>query len=237
MREKRVNGKGLDEVMRLLREPFPASQMKGGGRDGVKAFPVEVMEERLNSVVGGLGYDKIVGDFNVTEAGNTITAVVKMTVRLYADDDQVFLTRSAYGGADIHLNDKGNAIAVKSVISSAESDAFKRICSGLGIGIDQLREENFTKNDNGKGSREQASEKVFNVTVLDAWRQGTGLLKTKVRTPDGDGELVIFTKDYSGSPSLDAIATQWIKGKSCTVKALEKEFKGVRQLIFRGFAS
>ena len=232
MTGKTITGIPLDEVMTHLAAPFDESAFDSNSRNrgGIEYLPVETMEARLDDVFGKIGYDRIVSDLQTIEFGATTTVIVKMACIFYDSEHTAILTKSAHGGSDLQINDNGNAVSIKSAVASAESDAFKKICSSLGIGTEQLRAKNTFGNN-------AASLKEFTVMVKGNWKRKDSYIKADVEYNKAIVELCIFKDSFNEIEkrfTIERLINE-STGRTLTFKGTENTYNGKQQLILKGF--
>lgn len=230
--EVTIRGRSIEEVEALLCEPFAENDFGSNSKNrNIEFLPVEKMEARLDAVFGKMGYDRIVSDLQVISAGATNSVILRMTCSFYDDEHNVFLTKSAHGGANLDVNDKGNAIGIKSAVSSAESDAFKRVCMSLGIGTDQLREKNFIAKDNLKD---------ISVKIKSNWRRTNSYVKADADYKGNAVEVCIFKdsfEEFEKRCSIDQLVRECTAGKELKFKGVEGSYNGRQQVIFKSYAA
>ena len=226
-----MTGISLSEAMKLLTEPFDEKEFGSNKKNrGIEYLPIEILEARLDAVFGRLGYDRIVSDLQTISFGDTKTVVVKMTCIFYDNERNVVLTKSAHGGADLQINANGNAVSIKSAVASAESDAFKKVCSSLGIGQEQLREKNTFGNDQ--------SSKDMAVDICSPWKRTQNYIKTTATYAGKNVELCIFKDAFDiveQKISVDELVTRCVPGKTLKFKGVENTYNGKEQIIFKSF--
>ncbi len=226
-----MTGISLEKATELLTEPFNEKEFGSNKKNrGIEYLPVETLEARLDTVFGRLGYDRIVSDLQTISFGDTETVIVKMTCVFYDNEHNVILTKSAHGGADLQVNSNGNAVSIKSAVASAESDAFKKVCSSLGIGQEQLRE----KNTFGNGQ----SGKEMSVVICSPWKKTQNYIKATVSYAGKDVELCIFKDAFDIVEQrlpIEELITGCVPGKTLKIKGAENTYNGKEQIIFKSF--
>ena len=131
-----INGKSVEQVVKELSVPF-SEEDKEKTRQGFVSVNVQKYRDRLDSVVGVFNYSVEVIDTKYTE-----TAILKtVAITIFYDDGRVAVTKHGDGG-DLLVYPEGSTKPkdIGNTNESATSDAFKRACKLLRIGIDIYRE-------------------------------------------------------------------------------------------------
>lgn len=128
------------DIYTRLSEPFPAEMEKTRRKGGAEMIYIPVSEviTRMNTVLGvqnwnmevvDIGRDKLDPDF--------IVAHVRISVLI---NDQ-WVTRDGFGGQTIKRTKAGEIVDLGDEFKGAASDAFKKACSTLGVGLYLARSE------------------------------------------------------------------------------------------------
>lgn len=233
-----VNGKTLDEIEEALREPFPEDAFKRRDDNSNDLYlPIEQYEKRLNDVVGITNYDKLVSDLQCAEIAGRQVFFVTATIRIYDDERNIVLTKSAVGGSNVAVGkDSGMALSLKQNVSSADSEAFKNCCKALSIGMEQTRKHNAS----GKwGSQKNGNnaEALHHVRLLDNFSGNEKAHSVKVKDLKSGEELklVIFQNQESSITKyvpMDEFFRLYVKGKELTLYGRTNMYRSEKQLIF-----
>lgn len=155
MSERKINGKPIAEVMGDLLVPIPENRQNWGYVDGVaKWIKAEALEQRFNSVLGTLNYSRIAGLPQLREVDAAKYVEVNVCIKIYDDDGNIVAEKSANGA-----NQLGNG-DYKSNLAAAETEAFKQLCTDMGIGAEQQQSKGFvTRKEKIEASKENSSAK------------------------------------------------------------------------------
>ena len=199
MKEITVNQRALDEVARLLSEPFPEDAFQGLSYRDDQYVKVEMFEDRLDSLIGRLNYDlRYTEPRVVTAIPGRISVIIGCSFTMYSDDREPVLTKTCYSAADVIFTEDGTPASgsMKQCIGSAQSYAFKRMVTyGLGAGIDQLRRKNADISHASKGKR---SSEVMRVLLLSGFKKYDSVCKAPCVDQETGTRMdfTIFRKDF-----------------------------------------
>jgi len=189
-----------DEVRAVLERPFLAQQLRSRRAASGKSLTyVETHSyiERLNEAYDGRW------DFVVLEHEVVDTEVVVLG-RLSADG----VTKTAFGGSKrTKSRDSGEAISLADDLKAAASDALKKCCSLLGLGLHLYGEVAATTGSHAD-SRPQAQQPQprrsgVNTQTLTS-RQYAAILAIAERIGLDEASLLAQVKELYGAP-LDAL--------------------------------
>lgn len=195
-----INGKNIEQVVRELSIPF-GEKDKEKTRNGFVSVNVQKYRDRLDSVIGVFNYSVEVVDTKYTE-----TAILKtVAITIFYDDGRVAVTKHGDGG-DLLVYPEGATKPkdIGNTNESAASDAFKRACKLLRIGVDVYhenrvltgRESNLISGMNTPGAQEVKEFKLIFSSPLVQDGSIKNSYHADVRTVDGElVTLVIWEHD------------------------------------------
>lgn len=230
MEERTMNGIPIGEVWEKLKAGFPPDALKQHPTTKKDYIPVEIIEKRLNEVVGMENWDFLVDSTQVCRFGKDgrESCVVSGRLVLY-DDRRVPVIRSTCGAADCVYPKEGNhPTSVANTVDSAVQDVFKRCAKRFGIA--RLERRDNGRENPGKPAREE----IMRVTVLEPFRAlPRGGAKARVALGGKAYELVIWQgqwemlqERYGGRFRIGG------KLNEMTFVGALKEYRGTTQIEF-----
>jgi len=185
-----------------LSEQFPSqvekTLTKGGAR--LTYIPVSEVITRMNKVIGVDKWSStVISVSRDTLDPDFIVAHVRVTATI---NDNV-IHKDGFGGQKIKRTKSGDIVDLGDEYKGAVSDAFKKACQMLGVGLYLARtDEALRADDDDDDEPQQSSE------IVELWNNFLSL--SKPLTKDQKNELGAFWSEYSGNrpkPTLNT-ATQ-----------------------------
>lgn len=198
-----VNGKSLMEIAAGLEAALPEDAFKSLSYRDDQYLKVETVEDRLNEVIGRMNYDLEYSEPQVVEpAHGKMSVIIGCTFTLYSDERQRILRKSSYSAADVIFTSDGSLSdgGLKQCIGTAQSNAFKRMAAGLGVGISQLREKNESSSHKSKGAGRTSTQ--IRVSFESMAKKYGSVLKADCVNVD-TGEHVFFTMFKKSFPVIE----------------------------------
>lgn len=126
-------------LLEQLTEPFPAEMLKTHPTKRLTYIPVAEVIARLNRVLGQENWrSEIVRVWREPDHPNWVLAHVRITAKI----NGVETVREGVGGQQVKmLRDKSGAVDLGDEYKGAVSDALKKACQGLGVGLELARSD------------------------------------------------------------------------------------------------
>ncbi len=183
-------------LLQQLSEQFPSQVEKTLTKGGTRLtyIPVSEVITRMNKIIGVDKWSSTV--INVsrdTLDPDFIVAHVRVTATI---NDSV-IHKDGFGGQKIKRTKSGDIVDLGDEYKGAVSDAFKKACQMLGVGLYLARTDEALRADDDD-EPQQSSE------VADMWNNFLSL--SKPLTKDQKNQLGAFWSEYSGNrpkPTLD----------------------------------
>lgn len=247
MKQSTVNGKSLRQVEEELAAPFPESAFKQSDVSG-DYLPVKEFEDRLDSVVGRLNYDRVTEPFGGIEevCGSYVIRAIT-TITVYDDDREKVVTKTAQGGYSVIIvKETGKPKELKSDVASAGAESFKNCAKLLGIGVDQIREKAADRKKGRKASAksgrgEQPPEAVLQIVRFkENLTGGNGYYKALAENLETGEELyfMLFSKQIAEVERrydfMDFVR-RVVPGTELSFLGYVNTFQEKRQVVFVAF--
>lgn len=129
-----INGLSLKEVKERLSAPFPASAFGTLeiGKRSVEYLDIDVIEERLNDVVGVFNWSFNVEPAQVIEISSRKAICLVGRLSIYDDDGRLVCEKSSCGGAKVIISSAtGEAEDIPNDCLIASRSVFKQCCKSL----------------------------------------------------------------------------------------------------------
>ena len=188
MNNKTINGKTLDVILKELQKPFPAKYQEKGYKNYISVNS-QYYINRLDDVLGMFNYN-----IKTLETNYTTDVIFKtVEISIFYDDGTLAKVVTGDGGASfIYPKDSSKPttkpINPENTNDSATSDAIKRACKKLRIGLDlfyqnrkisnkpnasEELEELYKKYGNGRTSQPQNTIETFKLIFKTPLIQGS----------------------------------------------------------------
>lgn len=130
----------MSETYKRLSEMFPpemeATRTKGGTK--LTYIPVSEVINRMNSVLGVENWSSEIVDVRRDSIDpDYVVAHVRVTARI----NDIWITKDGMGGQTIKRTKSGDIVDLGDEFKGATSDAFKKACQMLGVGLYLARKE------------------------------------------------------------------------------------------------
>lgn len=212
------------EIYDLLSEPFPVEMerevQKGAAR--LIYIPISEVINRMNRIFGPLGWShQVISCKRDSENEEWLIAHVRVTVSLNDDKGEgIFTSHDGFGGVEIKRKKNGEPLDIGNDYKGAVSDAVKKACQHLGLGLYLARDINAIEID--EASHSQTEE----VSELKEAYNGFKAVRDTL-TPDQVDKLREYWNKYSDNrpiPKPSEFTVQELK--AMTVEALRISFSG-----------
>lgn len=126
-------------LLEQLTEPFPSELLKTHPAKRLTYVPVAEVIARMNRVLGQENWrSEIIRVWREPDHPGWVLAHVKVTARINGTET----TRDGVGGQQVKmLRDKSGAVDLGDEYKGAVSDALKKACQGLGVGLELARSD------------------------------------------------------------------------------------------------
>lgn len=193
-------------TLQQLSEPFPQkverTLSKGGTR--LTYIPVSEVITRMNKVIG---VDKWSSQVIRVERDSLDPDFIVAHVRVTAEfDNHSVVTKDGFGGQKIKRTKSGDIVDLGDEYKGAISDAFKKACQMLGIGLYLARSEEALEADEAE---EGEDVPVISSDLQTLWDNFVSISKTL--TADQKSQLSSFWTTYSGGRPKPTLATTTIE--------------------------
>lgn len=224
---KTINGQNWKQIMESLLEPFPTSIIQE--RDGKPYIPANYFRERLDSVLE-YNYRDVYTELEIINVKDSSIVKVKCEINILDDNGNIIFQKQCHGGANIIFpkSEDGNSYLTTSwdipnAISSAEQDAFKRVCKRMGIGEREIN-----------AAKKQLSGKLMNVKFTTSYRKSNYNIYASVEHDGVVYDFVYWNKDgFLKGFSDEELNKSLKKGNTIAGYFQEKVYNGKKQLILK----
>lgn len=205
-----VNGKSLPEIEEMLSRRFPDTAFSSADYRDSEYLKVEVLQQRLDEVVGKLNYDlEYTEPQIVTAVSGKVSVLIGCALTVYDDDRNPVVKKRYFSASDVLVTMDGTPIngAMKQCIGSAQSFALKKvIMEGLGAGMDQIREKNAASSHVTNGYQRQfgAQGQQMRIILLSDIRRYGSVLKARCADVETEEQMdfTVFMKSFPEIESL-----------------------------------
>lgn len=240
---KTINGKSKEQVAEELSRPFD-DMFKENTYDGYVSVSVQRYRDRLDEVVGPLNYNVETIDTRYTDSFILKTVAITITY----DDGSIAAVKHGDGGA-MFVYPQGTAKpkSPENTNESAASDAFKRACKLLRIGLDVYHQNRIITGKESELSRSVSMENTDKGTLFKLIftspliQDGTmkNSFHAEVRTSMGEtATLVIWENDafHLGPERLNDLVCRSRRGEKAKLYGYFQIFgnQQYKQIIYKG---
>lgn len=215
---------GQSEFYDLLSEPFPAEMerevQKGAAR--LIYIPISEVINRMNRIFGPLGWShQVISCGRDSENPEWLIAHVRLNVRLTdTNGEKVVTSHDGFGGVEIKRKKNGEPLDIGNDYKGAVSDAVKKACQHLGVGLYLARDINAIEIDDASHSQPEV-----NTEHREAYN---GFKAVRETLTGAQVEMLKkYWDEYSGgrpTPKPTEFTIQELK--ALTVEALRISFSG-----------
>ena len=177
-----------------LAEPFPREMEKTLSKGGTRLtyIPVSEVIARMNRVLGINAWSsQVISVERDTLDPDCIVAHVRVT----ADIDGAVVMKDGYGGQTIKRTKQGNIVDLGDEYKGAVSDAFKKACQMLGVGLYLARAEEALEAE-AELTEPEPAKPAIPETIHELW----GVMLSVVSSLDASGKAALndFWAEHSG---------------------------------------
>lgn len=211
-----------NEIYDLLSEPFPMEMerevQKGAAR--LVYIPISEVINRMNRIFGPIGWShQVISCGRDSDNPEWLIAHVRITVKFKNDSgEEVTTFHDGFGGVEVKRKKNGDPLDIGNDYKGAVSDAVKKACQHLGIGLYLARDVSAIEIDDASHSQtEEISELKEAYTAFKAVKD--------MLTPEQVDKLREYWSKYSDNrpiPKPSEFTVQELK--AMTVEALRISF-------------
>lgn len=213
-----------NEIYDLLSEPFPVEMerevQKGSAR--LIYIPISEVINRMNRIFGPLGWShQVISCGRDSENSEWLIAHARITVQITNDKgERVITSHDGFGGVEIKRKKNGEPLDIGNDYKGAVSDAVKKACQHLGVGLYLARDINAIEID--EASHSQTEE----MSELKEAYNGFKAVKDTLSAAQVDKLRDYWHKYSDGRPIPKPSEFTVQELKAMTVEALRISFDG-----------
>lgn len=214
-----------NEIYDLLSEPFPAEMerevQKGSAR--LVYIPISEVINRMNRIFGPLGWShQVISCGRDPENSEWLIAHVRITTKITDDrGEQVVTSHDGFGGVEIKRKKSGEPLDIGNDYKGAVSDAVKKACQHLGVGLYLARDISAIEIDEAS-----YSSQTEEMSELKEAYNGFKAVKDTLSAAQVDKLRDYWNKYSDGRPIPKPSEFTVQELKAMTVEALRISFDG-----------